>query len=71
MQITAGKQSGVEAIRIIKTTAKQMFASGVIVLEGMRKSCAEITTALLPFDWLSAKESQDFLMPRVSELATD
>lgn len=45
-----------------------MFASGVIVLEGMRKSCAEISTALLPFDWLGAKESQDFLMPRVASL---
>lgn len=45
LQITAMKQSGVEAIKIIKTTAKQMFASSVIVLEGMRKSCIELCSA--------------------------
>lgn len=45
-----------------------MLASSVIVLEGMRKSCVQISFAPLPFDCLSAKESQDFLMPRVASL---
>lgn len=65
------KQSGVEAIRIIKTTAKQMLASGVIVLEGMRKSCAEISPALLPFDWLGTKRKPGFPYAQSGELATD
>lgn len=68
LQNTAVKQSGVEALKIIKTTAKQMLASSVIVLKGMRKSCVEISFALLPFDCLGGKESQDFLMPRVAGL---
>lgn len=43
-----------------------MLASGVIVLEGMRKSCAEISPTLLRLTSSALKESQDFLMPRMA-----
>lgn len=39
VQITAVRQSGVEAHGIVKTARKQMRTSRVIVLRGMRKFC--------------------------------
>lgn len=68
LHITAMKQSGVEALKIVKTTQNTLYQQwhcpGRYQLHEkvLFRSSA---IALLPFDCLATKESQDFLMPRM------
>lgn len=74
LQITAMKQSGVEATKIVKTPKKQTPTSSGIVLEGtscMRKSClrVQLRTALIRL--LCNKRKPGFPNAQNGELSTD